>query len=93
MLLFGSSLLLSLCLSAPPPGEPADETRLRPGLTAAEVLQRHGEPARIARQVIYRRCLEQWIYDAPLSVRIEFDSPLGQPSQILTVQPLGPRKP
>lgn len=78
---------------APPdaPKPPAIEASLRPGMTAAEVRALLGPPQRIARQVIYKRCLEQWLYESP-PLRLEFNSVQGQPSLLLTIQPLRPVK-
>jgi hypothetical protein len=77
-----------------PPDRPeAPVSRLRPGMTQTEVRRLLGPPPRSARQILYRRYLEQWVYDAPQAVRIEFDCIRGQEPQILTVQPLSPAKP
>jgi hypothetical protein len=72
---------------------PGDGGPVRPGMTPDEVRRRLGPPRRVARQVLYRRYLEQWVYDGPDAVRIEFDCPRGQRPQVLTVQPLLPPKP
>jgi hypothetical protein len=74
----------------PPLIKAVDLNELRPGMSAAEVRQKLGAPRRTARQILYGRYLEQWTYDAPLQVRIEFDWRKGQERQILTVQPLTP---
>jgi hypothetical protein len=94
---------LAVCLALPPavPAEPvaAEPPRaeltprekvvqLRPGMTAREVRELLGQPRHIARQILYARYLEQWTYDEPLNVRIEFDWRKGQERQILAVQPL-----
>jgi hypothetical protein len=47
-----------------------------------------GKPKHVARQILYGRYLEQWTYDDPVPVRIEFDWRKGQEKQIQTVQPL-----
>ncbi len=75
-----------------PPGA-ADLTKLRPGMTQDEVRRLLGPPRRTARQILYRRYLEQWVYDGPGAVRIEFDCVRGKEPQILTVQPLSPPRP
>ena len=72
--------------------DPKDKVdQLRPGLTAAQVRDLLGPPRHIARQILYARYLEQWTYDDPIGVRIEFDWRKGQERQILTVQPLSTR--
>ena len=62
--------------------------QLRQGTTATQVRDLLGQPRHIARQILYARYLEQWTYDDPISVRIEFGWHKGQERQILTVQPL-----
>lgn len=69
--------------------DPRDKVaQLRPGMTAAQVRDLVGKPRSIARQILYARYVEQWTYDDPFSVRIEFDWRKGHERQILTVQPL-----
>ncbi len=65
-----------------------DPARLHQGMTATEVRNLLGPPKHTARQILYGRYLEQWTYDGPTPVRIEFDWRKGQEKQILTVQPL-----
>jgi hypothetical protein len=80
----------------PPPAQPPEDVdlgRLRPGMTQDEVRQVLGPPQRVARQVLYRRYLEQWLYERPRPVRVEFDCVRGQPPQVLSVQPLPLPKP
>jgi hypothetical protein len=60
-------------------------------LTARELRQLLGPPSRIARQILYRRYREQWVYHEPLSLRVELDCIRGQEPQIQTVQPLTAR--
>jgi hypothetical protein len=62
--------------------------RLRKCKTPAEAEDLLGKPKQIARQILYGRYLEQWTYEDPLPVRIEFDWRKGQEKQIQTVQPL-----
>jgi hypothetical protein len=69
--------------------EPREKVaQLRPGMTAAQVQDLLGPPKHVARQILYARYLEQWTYDDPVGVRIEFDWRKGQERQILTVHPL-----
>ncbi len=74
-------------------GRAAELEKLRPGLSQAEVRQLLGPPQHVARQILYRRYLEQWLYDGPNAVRIEFDCVRGKEPQILTVHPLTPPRP
>jgi hypothetical protein len=83
-----------------PPGKAAepdlpavDLARLRPGMTQAEVRGLLGPPKRVARQILYRRYLEQWVYEGAHAARIEFDCVRGKEPQILTVHPLTPPRP
>jgi hypothetical protein len=59
-------------------------SRLERGMTPELVRQRVGNPKHIARQIFYHRYREQWIYDAPISVRLTFDCPRGQKPQLLS---------
>src|SRR5947208_3260695 len=60
------------------PAEPADPQRpVQRGMIAAEVRRLLGPPKRIARQILYRRSIEQWIYEGPVSRRIDFDCVQG----------------
>ncbi len=61
---------------------------IRPGMTAAEVRRLRGEPDRIARQHLNRRYLEQWIYEGPPSLRVEFHGAKGREAQVVQVHPL-----
>src|SRR5947209_5234554 len=54
--------------SAPLP-PPLD--RVRRGMTATEVRQLLGSPKRVTRQVVFRRHVEQWLYEAPAPCRVE----------------------
>jgi hypothetical protein len=77
---------------------PAAERRerieqVRPGLSAEQVRQLLGPPQRVARQVLYHRYFEQWVYDAPLNLRIEFECRRGQQIQVQSVQAARPVQP
>jgi hypothetical protein len=81
---------LGLALVGGASSPPHDDTRdLRPGITPAEVRQAFGPPKRLARQVLYHRYLEQWIYDAPASLRVEFDYPRGLPARFTSARTTG----
>ena len=62
---------------------------LDPGLSPDQVRRLIGPPLHVARQILYHRCLEQWLYGAPFPVRVEFDCPRGQEPRLQSVQPLG----
>jgi hypothetical protein len=57
--------------------------KLERGMTPDQVRQRVGAPKRIARQILYHRHLEQWIYDPPSPARLQFDCPRGQVPQLI----------
>jgi hypothetical protein len=93
--------LLALVLSSPAWG--AEQPAATRQETAERILQQaknapdptaevrrllNGDPRRIARQILYRRHIAVWVYEAPIPLRIEFDHVQGQPPQILSVQPL-----
>ena len=74
-----------------PPGP--ESAHIRPGLTGDEVRKLLGPPKRISRQILYRRYLEQWLYDVPSQLWIEFNCLKGQEPYVLTVHPAGAKKP
>jgi hypothetical protein len=83
---------------APPPAarELTPEQRqdlrkmLQRGLSFDRVRELLGPPHRVARQVLFHRYLEQWVYGPPYDFRIEFDCLRGQKAQLLTVHSLRP---
>jgi hypothetical protein len=54
--------------------------------TPSEVRRSIGPPGHTARQILYNRAREQWVYDAPFFVRLEFECRRGQEPQLLSVQ-------
>src|SRR5262245_47567465 len=66
---------------------------VRKGISAKEVQASLGLPRKIARQILYRRHLEQWTYDAPISVRVELDCVRGQEPHVISVHSLRSQKP
>ncbi len=61
--------------------------------TPGQVRQLIGPPDHIARQILYNRAREQWLYDLPFFVRLEFEYPRGQDPQLLSVQPTSSTRP
>jgi hypothetical protein len=61
--------------------------QIEPGMTPAQVRKILGEPKRIARQVLYRRYLEQWIYEDASHTVIEFDCVKGRLSRVINRLP------
>lgn len=65
--------------------------KLRRGMTPEQVRQLVGAPKRIARQILYHRYREQWLYDAPIPIRLTFDCPRGQKPELLVLPAQGMR--
>src|SRR5260370_31767245 len=71
---------------APPPfaGQPLTDReraarldRLAAGQSRAQAQALLGPPRRRARQLVYQHVREQWVYDEPLVVRLDFESARG----------------
>jgi hypothetical protein len=56
--------------------------------TPDECRQLLGPPQRISRQMVYRRCIEQWTYDLPVPLCINWQAAAGQEMQIQAVHAL-----
>jgi hypothetical protein len=68
--------------------------RVQPNTSSPEQVRRLlGPPTHTARQILYQRAREQWVYEAPFSVRVEWEYVRGQEPHLLSVQPTGPNKP
>lgn len=67
---------------------------LKPGMTAAEVAKQLSQrkPEKIARQIIYRRHLEQWFFEKG-AVRLEFDIRPNEEPRLLRVVQTGGASP
>jgi hypothetical protein len=65
------------------PDNPPD---IREGMTEKDVRVLLGSPQRKAKQILYRRYLEQWAYERPSIIRIEFECVLGQLPRVKTVE-------
>jgi hypothetical protein len=59
----------------------------------AEVRELLGAPKQILRQVLYRRYVEQWIYDTPLTLCVVLHALKGQEARVQTVLRPGAAKP
>jgi hypothetical protein len=60
--------------------------QVRAGISPAQVRHLLGGPQRVARQILYHRYFEQWLYDAPFHLRVEFDCRQGQEPQVVSVR-------
>lgn len=72
---------------------PAQDAGLRRGMTPAEVEARLGKPRRVVRQILYRRHIEQWVYDSPTARRVEFNCVRGRDPYLLHVVAANPGRP
>jgi hypothetical protein len=72
-------LLVSQPLRTQPP--PADRRAVQRGMSQPEVRRLLGPPAHICRQIMFRRHLEQWVYDDP-AAWIEFDCVRGEEATV-----------
>jgi hypothetical protein len=92
--------LLALCAvglsTAADRPEPTDDERqmerLKKGLlpdperASPEQLRKLlGNPRRVSRQILYQRYIEQWTYDRPPALRLEFDCRTGQLPRLVSV--------
>jgi hypothetical protein len=59
--------------------------RVGRGMTTAEVIAALGQPQRIDRQILSQHYLEQWTYETPARLVLEFDCRKGQEPRVLTV--------
>lgn len=81
-------VLLSESLAAEPIKDFQKEVaKLKEGMKIekADLKKRLGNPHHIARQIIYRRQLEQWIYRTDPGWTIQLDCPLGEVPQIYRI--------
>ena len=58
--------------------------RLKKEMPADEVRRLLGKPQRVSRQIVFRRTVEQWVYDAPISTRVEFSQLPGQEARTVS---------
>jgi hypothetical protein len=69
-----------------------DTSKKEKNLSPQRVRELLGPPQRKSRQVLYKRHIEQWFYDPPLGLCVEFDCVLGQKPRLLSVHLLSRRK-
>jgi hypothetical protein len=88
MLFFLGLLTLVMAPAASPTGVPV--TR---GQSPAEVRARLGPPLRVSRQVLFGRHLEQWVYEEPKPLRVEFNCVRGEEPYVCAILQLSPGRP
>ena len=74
-------------------GLAAQQPPVSRGQSPAEVRQRLGPPARVSRQILYRRHVEQWAYEEPKPLRVEFNCVRGEAPYVCGVLQLPPARP
>jgi hypothetical protein len=93
--------LTALSMSLPVPAANDDDPRRSnflqifrkdKDLSPEKVIELLGRPQRKSRQILYRRHIEQWTYDPPLGLCVEFNCVLGQKPRLLSVHLLRRRK-
>jgi hypothetical protein len=84
---FGAALANPQNANKGPAPQPADQP-----LTQLEVRRIHGVPSKISRQVVYRRCLEQWTYDPPVGLCFTWSIAHGETARLDHVLPLPQEK-
>jgi hypothetical protein len=75
------------------PDAPDPLHRLVPDQTPEQVRKLLGPPARISRQILSDHHREQWGYDRPQPVRLEFEFLRGQKARLRTGRRLQPTNP
>lgn len=76
-----------------PAGGSADQPADFVGLTADRLRAKLGPPHRMARQILYRRVLEMWVYTKPQPLWIELEHIRGHPMRVRRVYHKTPEKP
>jgi hypothetical protein len=64
----------------------ADVARRLLDLPPARLREILGPPAKVARQILYRRYLEQWTYERPVALQLMFQCPRGQEPRLKEVR-------
>ena len=77
-----------LALAASPTNVPVSR-----GQTPAEVRGRLGPPLRVSRQILFGRHLEQWVYEDPTPLRVEFNCVRGEEPYVCAILQLSPALP
>jgi hypothetical protein len=86
-----SAAILPNLTTADDPALRSDEPRglagkIQRGTSAGEVRRLLGPPKRTARQLLYRRAIEQWRYEEPARMLIDFEHTKGQDARVLSVR-------
>lgn len=71
----------------------AQDNGVHLGMSPTDVRGRFGSPGRVVRQILYRRHIEQWVYESPTARRVEFNCVRGREPYVLHVVPATPGRP
>jgi hypothetical protein len=88
-LISGLTLFLGI-LAGGLSGEPLPASR---GQSPATVRANLGPPLRVSRQILFGRHIEQWAYDEPRPLRVEFNAVRGQEPFACAILQLSPGRP
>jgi hypothetical protein len=75
------------------PAAPRTDIPVARGQSPAEVRARLGPPLRVSRQILFGRHLEQWVYEEPKPLRIEFNCVRGEDPYVCAILQLSPARP
>jgi hypothetical protein len=78
-------MLLSTLLAGADERPVVQKKQAKVGMSEADILDALGRPPKIARQILFRRHIEQWTYDNP-PIRVELDCVRGQPARATSVR-------
>jgi hypothetical protein len=88
-----SSLALLAGFLLVTPAAPPTDLPVARGQSPAEVRGHLGPPLRVSRQILFGRHLEQWAYDEPRPLRVEFDCVRGEDPYACAILQLSPASP
>jgi len=86
-----SILILLATLTAP--AAPSADVPVARGQSPADVRARLGPPVRVSRQVLFGRHVEQWVYQEPRPLRVEFNCVRGEDPYVCAILQLLPARP
>jgi hypothetical protein len=76
-----------IVVGSPAAAEPPP-TLVQKGTSASDVRQRLGRPMRIDRQILYRRHIEQWVYENPHPICVQFSCVRGEDPIVTALLPV-----
>jgi hypothetical protein len=84
--MFKSSILgLALCCANCLDRQEQTTSPVRAGMSANEVRQLIGTPLCVSRQLLYRRHIEQWVYENPHPLRVQMNCVRGEEPVVTAV--------